>query len=83
MHMGREPSATVGRMRTAVTLDPDVATLLEQLQRELGDRSWMVAPADRKRVMDARVDALWGNTLRSMGRDFAPLANFPEDPSLN
>lgn len=55
----------------------------EQLQRELGDRSWMVAPADRKRVMDARVDALWGNTLRSMGRDFAPLANFPEDPSLN
>lgn len=55
----------------------------EQLQRELGDRSWMVAPADRKRVMDVRVEALWGNTLRSMGRAFAPLANFPEDPALN
>jgi hypothetical protein len=33
--------------------------------------------------MDLRVEALWGNTLRGMGRAFAPLANFPEDPSLN
>lgn len=55
----------------------------EQLEQELSERSWLVASADRKRVMDVRVDALWGNTLRSMGQAFAPLANFPEDPSLN
>ena len=36
MHMRRKPSAKVGRVRTTVTLDPDVATLLEQLQRERG-----------------------------------------------
>ncbi len=36
MHMGRKPSGKVGRVRTTVTLDPDVATLLEQLQRERG-----------------------------------------------
>lgn len=55
----------------------------DQLGKELNDRSWLIAPADRRRVMDLRVDALWGNTLRGMGRAFAPLANFPEDPSLN
>ena len=36
MHMGRKPSAKVGRLRTTVTLDPDVARLLEQLQRDRG-----------------------------------------------
>ena len=36
MHMGRKPSGKVGRVRTTVTLDPDVATLPEQLQRERG-----------------------------------------------
>lgn len=36
MHMGRKPSAKVGRVRTTVTLDPDVAKLLEQLQRDRG-----------------------------------------------
>ena len=31
------------------------------------------------------VDAnnLWAASLRDMGRPFAPLANFPEDPTLN
>lgn len=36
MHMGRKPSAKVGRVRTTVTLDPDVAKLLEKLQRDRG-----------------------------------------------
>jgi hypothetical protein len=36
MHMGRKPSAKVGRVRTTVTLDADVAKLLERLQRERG-----------------------------------------------
>jgi len=36
MHMGRKQSTKVGRVRTTVTLDPDVATLLGQLQRERG-----------------------------------------------
>ncbi|MFN3876313.1 MAG: YqgE/AlgH family protein, partial [Flavobacteriales bacterium] len=55
----------------------------DQLQRELNERSWMVAEATRRRIMDPRANLLWRETLRSMGRQFAPLANFPEDPSLN
>ena len=36
MHMGRKPSAKVGRVRTTVTLDPDVAKILDGLQRSRG-----------------------------------------------
>jgi len=55
----------------------------DQLRKELDDRSWLVAPASKRSVMSPAVDELWRNTLRSMGRAFAPLADFPEDPSLN
>lgn len=55
----------------------------DQLAKELGERAWLVAPARKRAVMDRRVEALWKNTLRSMGEAFAPLANFPEDPSNN
>lgn len=54
-----------------------------QLDRELNDRSWLVAHADRKRIMAVDARSLWAETLRSMGPEFAPLANFPEDPGLN
>lgn len=36
MHMGRKPPAKISRVRTTVTFDPDVAKLLEDLQRERG-----------------------------------------------
>jgi hypothetical protein len=36
MHMGRKSSGKVGRVRTTITLDPDVARMLEALQRERG-----------------------------------------------
>ncbi|MBL7956365.1 MAG: YqgE/AlgH family protein [Flavobacteriales bacterium] len=55
----------------------------DQLAKEFGERSWLVAPARKRTVMDLRVETLWRNTLRGMGKAFAPLANFPEDPSLN
>lgn len=54
-----------------------------QLNAELEQRSWLVFLGDRRRIMNVgRTDA-WGNTLRAMGRAYAPLANFPEDPTLN
>jgi putative transcriptional regulator len=55
----------------------------QQLERELEQRSWLVTPADKRRVMSARDKDLWAETLRAMGKRFAPLANFPEDPTLN
>lgn len=55
----------------------------DQLQREIEQRSWLVHPANKRLVMQAGPSDLWADTLRSMGPAFAPLANFPEDPSLN
>ena len=55
----------------------------DQLQKELDEKSWLVSRADKKRIMDVRTEDLWAETLKSMGRSFAPLANFPDDPSLN
>lgn len=54
-----------------------------QLDKELEQRSWLISPADRKRVMNTLHSDLWGDTLRAMGREFAPLANFPDDPAMN
>jgi|JI9StandDraft_1071089.scaffolds.fasta_scaffold45096_2 putative transcriptional regulator len=54
-----------------------------QLQKELDDRSWLIAHGDKRRIMNTRIEDLWADTLRGMGKPFAPLANFPEDPALN
>ncbi len=55
----------------------------DQLDKELAERAWLITPADKRRVMNTKFKDLWGDTLRGMGTAFAPLANFPEDPSLN
>lgn len=55
----------------------------DQLDRELADRSWLVSHAAKAQIMRTGKRDLWADTLRSMGREFAPLANFPEDPSHN
>ncbi|MCB9183488.1 MAG: YqgE/AlgH family protein [Flavobacteriales bacterium] len=55
----------------------------DQLKKEMDDQAWMVAPADKRRIMGTSNEEMWRMTLKSMGREFAPLANFPEDPSLN
>ncbi len=55
----------------------------DQLGKELNERAWLISAANKRRIMDTRADDLWGDTLRGMGAPFAPLANFPDDPSLN
>lgn len=55
----------------------------DQLNKELEERSWLVSAGTKQRIMDVRSTDLWGDTLRDMGRSFAPLANFPDDPTLN
>ena len=55
----------------------------DQLNREFEAQSWLVTTANKQRVMDVGQKDLWGTSLRDMGRSFAPLANFPEDPTLN
>lgn len=54
----------------------------EQLEKELQEKSWIIAEAKMEYVFgDAQ--HLWRNILLSMGNKYAVMANFPEDPSLN
>lgn len=55
----------------------------DQLNTEIEQRSWLIHPANKRTVMNVRTKDLWAETLRTMGPAYAPLANFPEDPSLN
>jgi putative transcriptional regulator len=90
VHMGGDYE----QLRSILATDPKLAKHIrffvgysgwseDQLDRELGERAWLVTRAEKKRIMYNGKRDLWADTLRSMGREFAPLANFPEDPSLN
>jgi putative transcriptional regulator len=82
------------QLRAIMTTDPKLARHVrffvgysgwgsDQLEGELEDKSWLITPGDKRTIMNTRSRDLWGETLRAMGKEFAPLANFPEDPTLN
>ncbi len=54
-----------------------------QLKDEMEDKSWIVGSTSIKNILHPRPDKLWSSILKKMGKRFAILANFPEDPSLN
>jgi putative transcriptional regulator len=82
------------QLRAIMTTDPKLSRHVrffvgysgwgsDQLEGELEDKSWLITPGDKRTIMNTRSRDLWGETLRAMGKEFAPLANFPEDPTLN
>lgn len=90
VHMGGDYE----QLRSILATDPKLAKHVrffvgysgwgpDQLQKEMDDRSWLVSRADKRRIMGIKPPDLWRETLRSMGKEYAPLANFPEDPTLN
>lgn len=54
-----------------------------QLEHELKEHSWIVAETSVENIMNTEDDHLWQHALKDLGHEFAILANFPEDPSLN
>lgn len=54
-----------------------------QLEKELSEKSWIVAPHNVGFVFGQNHDQLWQNILRSMGKKFHVISNYPTDPSLN
>lgn len=54
-----------------------------QLADEMEANSWIVAKSDVPTIMKADSESDWGEILRSMGKRYSMLANFPKDPSLN
>lgn len=54
-----------------------------QLDAELRERAWLVAHPYENVVFSANTKLLWQQAVRSLGTDFAYLANWPIDPQLN
>lgn len=54
-----------------------------QLNDELKEKSWLIAPATRKLVFHQHIEQIWKDSLRHLGGDYEMLANFPTDPQLN
>ena len=54
-----------------------------QLGEEIKISSWIVTPTNTDNVFSDEPDKLWGEILKSMGKKFAILASFPENPSVN
>lgn len=54
-----------------------------QLEKELKGDSWIISNADVSAVFESNGTILWRNILKKMGGQFAILADFPEDPTMN
>lgn len=54
-----------------------------QLDNELKDKAWLVFDEGSGYTFAENPQNLWSQVLRSMGKEYAILANFPEDPNLN
>lgn len=54
-----------------------------QLENELKENSWVVGDSKIDFTFYEDAASLWSKVLRSMGKEYAMLANYPEDPSWN
>jgi putative transcriptional regulator len=54
-----------------------------QLDAEMDEKSWIVAPAEPDDVFAEDPDELWAAVMRRKGRAYKLLASMPVDPSLN
>lgn len=54
-----------------------------QLEEEVEEKAWLVSNTNTQFTFFDNPKALWSQVLRSMGNEYAILANFPEDPNLN
>lgn len=54
-----------------------------QLEKELNEKSWFVSKTDLDLIFSPTADTMWTDAVKKMGKSFEPMANFPEDPSLN
>jgi len=55
----------------------------KQLDIEIKEKSWLLSSANTNFTFFSDPKCLWSQVLKSMGTEYAILANFPEDPSLN
>ena len=54
-----------------------------QLKDELNEKSWLLAEASKKLVFHKKLDDIWKDSLKLLGREYEMMKNFPIDPQLN
>jgi len=54
-----------------------------QLEEEIEEEAWFVAPFEREDAFTDDPDELWSRALTRKGGEYALVARMPEDPTLN
>jgi putative transcriptional regulator len=54
-----------------------------QLENEFNEKSWILSESDAALIFDEKEQNIWQQSLKNLGNNFAIMANFPIDPSLN
>ena len=54
-----------------------------QLEDELDEEAWIVAPGGAHVLFEESPDELWRAVLRRLGGEYALLSTFPDDPRMN
>lgn len=55
----------------------------EQLEEELGEKSWFVKSNSYQNILDHNINDLWKSNLLSFGSKYKIWLNAPKDPALN
>ena len=54
-----------------------------QLEREISNGAWILAPSETDLVFTDRPEAIWRDVLYSLGGKYRPISVLPGDPSVN
>jgi putative transcriptional regulator len=78
-----ESAADVGSLGRARVFAGYAGWAPGQLESEIEEQSWILAPALPEDVFAGEPDLLWSTVLRRKGGPYALLAQMPSDPSRN
>lgn len=54
-----------------------------QLAEEIAQKSWIVAPLEVELLFQNNPENLWRNVLKTLGKEYQLMSNYPEDPRMN
>ncbi len=54
-----------------------------QLEFEIKENTWIIAQGDIKSIFEFSADKLWNRAMKSLGGEYALMANSPINPKLN
>ena len=55
----------------------------KQLDRELEEKAWVMTKAKSRGILFEPPEEMWGNNLKTLGKEYAQWVNYPTDPILN